>query len=713
MRVLYFIDSIAPGGAGRSLLAVAPHLASKGVQLEVAYLVEREPNLRAGLERAGARVRAVGGSSRLAWIARATRLIQDRRPDLVHTTLFEADVAGRVAGFIGGIPVVSSLVNLAYGPEQLRDRHLARWKVAGARMVDAATARIPVRFHAVTREVGEVMARRLRIPSERMEVVPRGRDLAALGLRTPERRSEVRESLGLGTNERAILAVGRQEYQKGFDVLLEAFGGILDDIPHARLYLCGRRGGATDDLEQKARPIRSHVSFLGHRDDVPDLICAADLVVLPSRWEGIGGVLLEAMALQAPIVASDLPALREVLAEGLCGVLVPLEHPQALRRAMVETLEGGQQTIARVDAGRRRFEQTYRADRVADQMLAFYERALTRPEAGRSHAKPIGRRSERSIKPLPKAVAQRVDRLLVRSPAQAAFLRRSQRRLAILAYHAITDPEPFARQLDYLGQEAHPVSLEEALAALEGRASLPKHAVLITFDDADRSLLENGLGSLRERGLPGAAFVIAGHLNGHQPFWWVEADELVQAGGRVADLGNLSAPEVVRRLKRLSEDRRRAAMDELRLSSRQMVRTQAQLHAGDLRTLTAAGVAIGNHTVNHPCLPRCTGDQVRGEIVRAHEILAQAAGSPPEVFAYPNGDWDPRAEPVLEGLGYRAGFLFDHAIMKPSASRPFRVSRLRVDSTTSTSRLALLLSGLHPAIHRVRTRMLNGGTRVN
>jgi glycosyltransferase involved in cell wall biosynthesis/peptidoglycan/xylan/chitin deacetylase (PgdA/CDA1 family) len=707
MRVLYFIDSIAPGGAGRSLVAVAPHLVSKGVDLEVAYLVDREPNLREQLQEAGVRVVGVGGSSRVQWLIQATRLVRSRSPDIVHTTLFEADLAGRVAGLLGGAPVVSSLVNLAYGPEQLRDNRLSRWKVEGARLLDAVSCRIPVRFHAVTREVAQVMGRRLRISKERIDVVPRGRDLAALGTRSPRRRMETRRAAGVGTRELVVLAVGRQEYQKGFDVLLEAFRMVLIDLPNARLFLCGRRGAASRDLDQQADGIRQRVTFLGPRDDVPDLLCAADLVVLPSRWEGIGGVLLEAMALETPIIASDLPALREVLDDGECGRLVPVDQPQALSRAIVGALSGDRETMARVQMGRRRFEQVYTADRVAGQMLRFYELAARPSMDGSVRSSPI-RRPDRSMTPIPMTVATRMDKLLVQSPAQAVFHRRYERSLAVLAYHGIADPDSFSRQLDYLERNSHPVSLADALAALAGRTGLPRHAVLITFDDADRSLLDHGVPALRERGFPAVAFVIAGHLNGHKPFWWVEVEDLVLAGGRVPGLEGLPPDGVIRGLKRIPEDRRRAAIDELRITSPRAPRDQPQLKQEDLSGLEAASIVIGNHTMTHPSLPRCSHKQVDREIRDAHEILKDAVGTAPDVFAYPNGDWDPRAEPVLAELGYETGFLYDHALARPPARNRFRISRLRVDSTTSIERLGLVLSGLHPAIHRVRTRM-NGG----
>jgi Glycosyltransferase Family 4 len=117
VRVLYVIDSVdKPGGAEQALAALAPHYVKKGVQLDVAYLIER-PGFQDHLRSSGAGVFPVTGLSRRGTVGALVRLIRERSPDLVHTTLFEADITGRLAGAAAGVPVVSSLVNSAYDVE--------------------------------------------------------------------------------------------------------------------------------------------------------------------------------------------------------------------------------------------------------------------------------------------------------------------------------------------------------------------------------------------------------------------------------------------------------------------------------------------------------------------------------------------------------------------------------------------------------------------
>ena len=390
LRVLYLIDSLAGGGADWSLAALAPAYRDRDLRLTVGYLHER-PGVRADLEAAGAAVRSLEGPLGMAGaVGRARRLVADVRPDLVHTTLFEADLVGRAAA--GRVPVVTSLVNDAYGAAQADAPGLRRWKLGAARLLDAASARRVVRFHAISGHVAELMAARLRVPRERIEVVPRGRDPAALGTRTPARRAAARAALGLGPDTPLVLAAARHEHQKGLDVLLAAFPAVARAAPGARLAVAGRTGNQTPRLRAAAEGsgLGPAVGLLGARGDVAELLCAADVFVVPSRWEGFGSVLLEAMALETPIVASDLPAVREVVTHGDSALLVAPERPVELAAAVTATLADPAGAASRARRARERFLASFTVDRVADAMAGFYRRAL----AGRARPAPAaaGRR---------------------------------------------------------------------------------------------------------------------------------------------------------------------------------------------------------------------------------------------------------------------------------------------------------------------------------
>jgi glycosyltransferase involved in cell wall biosynthesis len=384
VHVLYLIDSFAAGGAERSLAEVAPRYRGLGVDLDVACLHDRGAGGTVGpeLEAAGAALFSVSGPRGMPGaVPRVVKLIRTRRPDLVHTTLFEADLVGRTASVLTRVPVVSSLVNLAYGPEQQANPALNASKVRTAQLLDAVTARRVVRFHAVSSTVADVMATRLRLKPARIDVIPRGRDPERLGVRNAARRAAARASLGAADEDRIVLAVGRHEYQKAFDVLIRALAIVRDEIPRVHLLIAGRDGSATPALRSLVEASAAdRVTFLGVRTDIPELLCAADVFASASRWEGLPGGVLEAMALEVPIVATDIAPVREVLGDTGAGRLVRLGDVEALGAALTAVLRdpraaAGEPCIA---AGRQRFLDHFTTERVAEEMVRFYGRATTR-----------------------------------------------------------------------------------------------------------------------------------------------------------------------------------------------------------------------------------------------------------------------------------------------------------------------------------------------
>ncbi|MDQ0307231.1 peptidoglycan/xylan/chitin deacetylase (PgdA/CDA1 family) [Kitasatospora herbaricolor] len=288
------------------------------------------------------------------------------------------------------------------------------------------------------------------------------------------------------------------------------------------------------------------------------------------------------------------------------------------------------------------------------------------------------------------------------APVQPLFRARAAQRLAVLAYHGVTDPRSFGAQLDRLRRLAVPVSLEAVQRAVAERRPLPPRSVLITFDDADRSVLTHALPELTRRGIPAAAFVISELIGTDRPFWWHEAAFLARHGGRARSIRTDRPSQLLPRLKSLPDPDRRRSLQELRVSAHRRPPRQEQLTPEDLLALRDARVAIGNHTQGHPCLGRCDAATVRAEITGAHDALTRWLGEPPVAFAYPDGGHDPRAEAVLDELGYRLGFLSDHRLGPRLPGHPLQISRLQVDSTTSARRFDTILSGLEPAYRRWR-----------
>ena len=285
-----------------------------------------------------------------------------------------ANLAGRVAARPVGIPVVTTLANLDYGPEHRANSCYGAWGVRAAQSADMVTAPLTRRFHAISVVVASVMGRRLRIPSDRIEVVYRGRDPARLGIVTIERRLRTRAALGIDAGAPVVLSVGRLDRQKGVETTVEAFRRLVARVPDAVLLVAGRPGNASAVVEASAGGAVA-VRLLGHRTDVPDLMCAADVLSFPSRWEGLGGTLVEAMALRLSIVASDI----EPVAEAIGDVGWPLVRPDdasALAEGLASVLARGAASDSREDAGEKSCRKHLTAEAAGDGMVNFYKNAL-------------------------------------------------------------------------------------------------------------------------------------------------------------------------------------------------------------------------------------------------------------------------------------------------------------------------------------------------
>jgi glycosyltransferase involved in cell wall biosynthesis len=309
------------------------------------------------------------------------KIIRREQADIVHTTLYASDIVGRIAALGTRAQVLSSLVGNTYVGERLTDPNVSAGRLNAARVLDAWTARASrCHFHCLSEMIKTSAQPALKIPDERITVIPRGRDPVRLGRPDGARRASVRQALGLDSDAEVAVNVGRQEFRKDQLSFLEAIAELAGKRPRLIGLQVGPRGHATDQLEERVDvdDLRGRVHLLGQRDDVPDILAAADVFVFPSLYEGLGGSVIEAMGLGLPIVASDTPALRELVEPEENALLVPIRSPQKLAAAIERTLDD--EDLSRRFGARSRqiFEERFTLERSADLMLKLYDRVAAR-----------------------------------------------------------------------------------------------------------------------------------------------------------------------------------------------------------------------------------------------------------------------------------------------------------------------------------------------
>ena len=358
-----------------------PLLARRGIEPTVVCLERSSDGVEADVVAAGLDLRFLRGGALLRRPLELRRIISAERPDVVHTVIFESDLTGRIAALGTPAKVVTSLVNTSYDRARRADPRVPRAKLAAVRRIDSWTARLLTdRFHAVSESVKRSCAAELRIPAGRITVIERGRDGTRLGAPSAERRRAARASLGVAGPDEVVVNVARHEFQKGLSHLVDAIG-LLRDRPRLVLLQAGRRGHTSAELADRARRTGTgdRIRFLGYRDDIPELLAAADLFVFPSIYEGLGGALIEAMALGLPIVASDIAAMREVLEPNRNAVLVEPGDAAGLAAAISALLDDPARRLAFGARSRAIFEERFGLERSVARLVELYEE-LSLPE---------------------------------------------------------------------------------------------------------------------------------------------------------------------------------------------------------------------------------------------------------------------------------------------------------------------------------------------
>lgn len=375
LPITILMPGLGTGGAERSLLEVLPGLVARGVQPTVICLHRRPQGVHHSIEQLGVPVISLGDSGMASRVRDMRRHLQVQRPAVLHTTMFEANVVGRLAAANLPVHLLTSLVRWPYDPA-LYQPGLPRARARVAQAVEAFTGRLRTdHYHAISDAVRHDAIKGLRIPPDRLTVIPRGRDAARLGEPSADRKQIARIRLGIDPQRPLVVNVGRQEHQKGQRHLLVAANRLRTTFPELLVITVGREGHASVELNRLVEryDLEDSVRFVGHRDDVPEFLAAADIFAFPSLSEGLGGAVIEAMALGVPTVASDIAALREVTGGG-AALLVPPGDPGALADGLAALLTDSKRARSLGEAGRRRYLEHYTVDRMVDRTWDLYQR---------------------------------------------------------------------------------------------------------------------------------------------------------------------------------------------------------------------------------------------------------------------------------------------------------------------------------------------------
>jgi len=380
MKVLHVITESNLGGAQRNTLLTMRGLVRRGCRVhlacgphgpgDAAALIRESERLGVEVHPISSLVRRISVTKDLAAAWALARLMGREEFDVVHTHSTKAGIFGRLAAWSLGVPVV---IHTFHGVPF--DTRRENWKTRLCFGVE----RVLCRFCDSLVSVGEVLrdellARRV-APAGKIVTIHSGVDFAELDCRGDQ--GLVRDALGLPAGVPVVGFVGRLAEQKAPEVLLHAFSTVRREVPGAHLVFVGE-GPLREALRAEAEElgIGGCVHLLGERGDVPELLSAMTVFALPSRWEGVGRALTEAMYLGLPVVSTGVNGAAELVQDGVTGLVAKGDDPADLAEKILRLIRDEPLARRLGQAARARVVERMSAETMVDATARLYEKLL-------------------------------------------------------------------------------------------------------------------------------------------------------------------------------------------------------------------------------------------------------------------------------------------------------------------------------------------------
>ncbi|MHB1605954.1 MAG: glycosyltransferase [Leptospirales bacterium] len=627
ISVCHLFPSLPLHGAENHFLKLCRNLDPTLVRTSILLIVEGG-ELVPDFEALGIPVTIIPKKSRydLSVVPRIRRFLKSGNFDIVHTHLFTANFWGRLAAM--GLP--SILVSSAHNVVARERPFLVRVENFLDRLLSVPTDAI----FCVTGQVMQSMEKDAGLPRHKLVTIENGLSFSD----HPDVSAQsARSRLDLSTGIPVLAVIGRFSTQKNHPGFLEALDRVRKRYPDVVALLVGE-GELEPVIREMARSrgLSDNLRFLGQRRDVPEILRALDLLVVPSLWEGLPNVMLEAMAAGIPVVATRVGGIPDVLTDRLTGVLCE-PSPKSLSEGMLWALGHPDRMSKMADASVSLIRDRYDIRNTARRYTGFY-RNLVRQKSFHRGAKDTLRRG--------------VGRMFSRRSGKSANT------LRVLMYHRVSEdpgqdilsvtPFAFAEQMRWLHEEGYRVlAVEEALSHLDA-GTLPKQSVAITFDDGYRDNYEEAFPVLARYRMPAMVFPVTGFVLGE---------------GEHPRYRNHPVPV-------------------------------PYLTIDQIRLMKKAGIDFGCHTHTHALLSRISPEEAVLEIRQAKKLLEEWTGGTVRMFAYPNGLFLADHFRMLEALGFDAAFSVQAGTNRPGQSR-WRLRRTEISGRDSLGDfISKMLGGL-------------------
>lgn len=362
IKIIRVVVGLNQGGVQQMTLNLFEGL-NRDLFEPIALAIENSGVIGAEIERVGFKVINLGlhrdNFSFLKIIKELRSVFIKEKPHIVHGSSYYPSVYSRIAAKLASVPVLISHEHTIFQKGRLKRQLIGHF-----------ISRFTDKHIAVSEEVKRHVVEWYRIPQEKVEVIYNGVATEYFNPKFPKEDSKKR--LNIEPDTFIIGYVGRLDPEKGHRYLFEALNMLKDNFPLKALMLGTGRREREAINQAKETGVAEIVEFLGYRRDIPEILSAFDVFVLPSIQEGFSNALVEAMSMGCPVIATAISGNKEAIVDGVEGFLVPPRNPEAIASAIERLFKDKELRDSMYSSARKKVEEKFSLKKHIEQVENLY-----------------------------------------------------------------------------------------------------------------------------------------------------------------------------------------------------------------------------------------------------------------------------------------------------------------------------------------------------
>ena len=374
IKILFVIDGLDTGGAEKLLVNTLYEL-DKEIFSPTVFLKEFNGTYNKEVRSMGIPLFELHSTKFCDFVAiiKLIRYINNEKIDIVHTNLFGSDIIGRIAGKLANVPLIFSTYLNVYSWKKSRNL-----KIRIKTWIDKVTAKYFCdKLIAVSEDVRDFHIETLKLNKNKFSVLVPGINLNEFQLTDNFSLNKKKLELGIDINSFVVVVVGVLSEQKGHKYLIEAAPSVLIKYPDTRFLIIGP-GPLRQELEQmtKNKGVSNEFIFTGFSENLVDLLAISNVFISCSLWEGLPQTVIEAMAMNKPVIATKVGGLPELIQDGKSGILIPPSDPSAIVDSIISIRENKKIAQNLSTEGRKVVEEYFSVKVMVNKLQELYLKTL-------------------------------------------------------------------------------------------------------------------------------------------------------------------------------------------------------------------------------------------------------------------------------------------------------------------------------------------------